>query len=139
MKTSTNIFITVIAVFSLSITFCSNYEDAESVLADYAQVIEDYTVAMESADNSRDVVAAINSVTDAMRTLIPEMQRVLLEYPELSSQEEHPIAIKQRIEKFSQVDNRYELAMSKTEQYLGDPNVQEALQEYRRVLWELIK
>ena len=104
------------------------------------QVMEDFIVAMDQADQADQVVGAMDRYTREVEKLVPRIQAVNERYPEMAQIEEtgvFPEEFKDLEEKFTAMGMKMMRAMVKAMQYGDDPKVQAAQERMIRAAEKL--
>ncbi len=115
-------------LLSIALMACgSKYDDVESTLNDYADVMETYAARMEKADSSDAVVQAMNEYTQQLQILAPRLQAMHQQFPELASGRTYPEELEKVSRRMAELGPKVQSAMMKTVSYMMDPQVQQAM------------
>jgi uncharacterized coiled-coil DUF342 family protein len=110
------------------------YADVKNVLEKNISATENFFNAMEKAGSADDVAAALTNYADEMDKLIPELKDVQKKYPELKDEEDMPKDVKELMEKYNKLAEKFPQAMSKIAQYAADSKVMEAQEKFLEVM-----
>ena len=115
-------------LLSIALMACgSKYDDVESTLNDYADVMETYATRMEKADSSDAVVQAMNEYTQQLQILAPRLKAMHQQFPELASGRTYPEELEKVSRRMAELGPKVQSAMMKTVSYMMDPQVQQAM------------
>ncbi len=109
----------------------SGKSDVRAVYEKNIQIMDDFSAAMDKADNAGQVVAALNRYTREMETLGPRIKALREKHPELVEMDKRgrfPEELKDLEDRFADMGMKMMLAMAKAMQYQNDPAVMEAQQ-----------
>ena len=129
--------ICVISIFLLFACGGGKYADAKKTMKKQADVTIAYVNALESAENAGDVADAINTYTDEMEKLIPDIQKMMKDLPEVRNPQSIPKELEEDYAKASEASAKIETAQKKLFQYITDPQVQKALQHMSEVMQKM--
>ena len=101
---------------------------AESIIKDQVHITENYINGISSAENSQEVIVAIESYTEAMKKLIPELKEFQKKYPEYQ-QGKIPEGMESDIKRLEEISAKIPEAMMKISSYMMDGKVQAAMQK----------
>ena len=125
----------IITILALLLFACgSKYDRVESTLSDYADAMEDYVARMEKAESADDVVNAMKGYTQKIKTLIPRLQEMHKQFPELASGKKFPGELEKVSRRMKTMGDKVQAAMMKTMQYMMDPKVQKAMTEQAQAM-----
>ncbi len=102
-----------------------------------AVMLETLTASLEKADSGDAVAAAMNTYSDAMEKLVPEMQKLFKEHPELKEMDkggkEIPAEYKDVIERITKASEKMMPAMMNASKYMQEEVVQKAQQRFMEI------
>lgn len=104
------------------------YADVEQTSNQCAGLIENYAAALDKAGGAPDVAKATNQFVDKMEKLMPAMQKLKEEYPELENEQNMPEPLKKIQSRMEEASKKMMGAMMKAAPYMNDPEVQKAQQ-----------
>ncbi len=131
--------VVLITIVASCMTARANYEDGTQVIANYTRAIEDYVTFMQKAENETDVVEAINNYSHDVKKIIPELQKVVRQYPELINERELPIEIGKKFDMLMKSYEKMGMVFKKIEQHMVDPDVRKAMQDQISITEGLVK
>lgn len=102
-----------------------------------AVMLENLTGSLEKADSADAVAAALNTYSDAMEKLVPEMQKLFKEHPELKKMDEGgkeiPAAYKDVIDRITKASEKMMPAMMNASKFMQEEVVQKAQQRFAAI------
>lgn len=135
MQKSTWWLSTLILFVVLNFTACgNNYGDAKKTLNKQVEIFETYVEDMDKVKSADDLVKAINTFSEEMNTMIPELKKIAEKYPELGTQSEPPAELQEEYDKISTFSEKISSTMMKNFKYMSDPKVQQAIQAHGKVM-----
>lgn len=139
MQKSTYLVSTLILFVILNCSACgNNYGDAKKTMQKQTRIFENYIDSMDKAKNADDLVGAISTFSTEMKGIIPELKKIAKKYPELATQNEPPVELKDEYDKITTFSEKISATMMKNLKYLSDPKVQKAIQEQGKVMTDSI-
>ena len=102
------------------------YSDAVEVQEDFIALAGDFVDAMDSADSSDKVAAAMNNYADGLEDLMPRLREISEKYPELKNPDQVPEKLAQTAEEHQAVMQKVGSSFMKAMPYMGNPDVQQA-------------
>lgn len=112
----------------------------KATMEKFAGVMENLGDSMTKAETAADVAKALESYTDAMEKLIPEMKAVNEQHPELKNLGkggEVPAEYKEIMERIEKAGQSMGAAMMKMGQFYQDEAVQKAQKRFTEVMAKL--
>ena len=124
----------VVAAATVALLACGGgkYSEVEQVLNDEIDLMQTFIDKMEAADTTDAVADALNGYSEGMQDLIPRLQKLAEEFPEIKTQEDLPPELAQKLAKVDQLMDNMQGAIIKTMQYVHSPAVQEAMENFGR-------
>jgi hypothetical protein len=113
------------------------YANAKKVMKKQAEIGIAYVNALESADNASDVAKAINTYTDDMEKLIPDIKKMMKDLPEIQDPQSIPQELEEESAQVTEASAKIETASKKLFQYITTPEVQKALERMSMVMQKL--
>jgi len=130
MKTKLAITVLAISLLMLACGGSSGSGSLRAALEQNLKMMEDFSNALDKAQNADQVAAALNQYTREIEKIGPKMKALMEKYPELADQEgTFPEELKDLEEKFSAMGMKMMGAMGKVMQYANDPKVTAAQQK----------
>lgn len=120
--------IAVFACVSVSSTLAADYSDAIKVHEKFITAMENYVQEMETVQSSSGVVSALNSYTDRIEKIAPQMKAMMEKYPELQNSDKVPEPFKPLSVRAEKVAEKMGMAMMKAMPHMRDSAVQVAQQ-----------
>jgi hypothetical protein len=124
-------------ILAVLFTACGGAPSPKEMMGKVADVTEELVGAMEKAENAPAVAAALNTYTDRMEKLIPEMKALYEKHPELKEMKNNdkmPAEYKDVEERLNKAGERMFGAMMKMGQYAQDEAVLKAQQRMAEVM-----
>jgi len=143
LKTKTFRLLAVLLLLTLPSFFScgkDKYAEARDILAEHADVMEAYITGLENAANAGDCAATIDAYTAGMEKLIPRLKKFQETYPELakgSAGDETPPEVKKEAERLQALGSRMPAATMNMMKYMGDPQVQAAMERMTRTMQKM--
>ncbi len=135
MQKSTYLISTLIFFVIINFTACgNNYNDAKKTMVKQTLIFENYINSMDKVESADDLIKAINTFSESMNDVIPELNKIAEKYPELATQSEPPKELKEEYDRIATFSEKISATMMKNMKYLSDPKVQKAIQEQARVM-----
>lgn len=125
------LFMMMIAAFasvSVSSVLAADYSDAIKVQEKFIAAMENYVQKMETVQSSSGVVSALNSYTDRINKIAPQMKAMMEKYPELKNSDKIPEPFKPLSVRAKKVAEEMGMAMMKAMPHMQNPAVQAAQQ-----------
>ena len=113
------------------------YAEAEKVMKKQADIGTAYVNDLESAKNAEDVATAINTYTDEMEKLIPDINKMMKELPEVRNLDTPPQELAEESAQVAEANEKIQKASRKLFQYITNPKVQKALERMSVVMQKL--
>jgi len=135
MKKWTTIAVSLLAVVLL-IGCGGKYADVKKANEDYVDIVENYVAALDEAEDSKDVVKAMDAFSEDLEKLWPKMQELSEKYPELENEENLPEELKESQERAEEIGKKMATSMMKLMQYMNDPEVREAQQRMGQIMMQ---
>lgn len=111
------------------------YDDAKEALNKQYDLMQDFSVGIENAKNSDDIVAVLEKFQKTAEETKAEMMALLEKYPELKDKVNPPEELKAEIKKMDEIGPKFFGAMMKIGKEYGDnPEVKQALQKMQQAL-----
>ena len=139
-------FYVIIVLFVIGLFACGGeggkYDDAVDLMEKQISVTETFADNMNAATSGEEVASALNSYSDGMKELIPEMKDMMEKYPEMRGQgsEEVPEKLQALLERMNtEVQPKLQSAMVKLGEYSDDPAVQEAQKKFQETMMEMMQ
>ena len=114
------------------------YSDAEKATNEYADIMEDFSTAINKSNSASDAAKAINNFADRMVKLAPKMEKLQKKYPELQTMDKLPKELEDAQKRLNEVSQKFTASMIKMMPYMNDPEVQKA-QERMDMLMQNMK
>lgn len=136
-------FILVLTVVIISFVLLNadtgKYTDVKELLTIQAKVFEEYIKGCESAKDAKDVAVVINKMTDGFKSMIPHIKALAKKYGNLEEvfDKNPPEELKPDIEKMEELSKKMVGASMKLGQYIQDPEVKKANEEFQKVMKEM--
>jgi hypothetical protein len=136
LKTKKWMIVTCAALFILGIIACGGgkYADAKKVIAESNNALEDFLGKMDTADNAKDVAAALTSFTSEMEKIAPEMKKLEEKYPEFKESQGVPEELGEEGTKMMELWGKFGTVMMKIQEYADDPEVQKAQEKLQGIM-----
>jgi len=137
MKSKLWIILLCVVVVAVGITACGGggkYADAKKVITKSNTVLADFLEKMNSVDNAKDAAAAMNSFTDEMEKIVPEMRELEKKYPELGGGQSVPEELGEEGKKMMELWGKFGSIMTKIQQFADDPEVDKAQKRLQTVM-----
>ncbi len=118
----------------------SRSDNPRAVMEKNIQIMDEFSDAMDQADNAGQVVAAMDRYTREVEKLVPRIQAVNERYPEMAQIEQtgnFPEEFKDLEGEFTAMGMKMMRAMVKAMQYGDDPNVQAAQERMMQAVEKL--
>lgn len=110
------------------------YADAKDVINDQLQAMEKFSAAVEKAQDSPQVVKALDQLQQSMEKLVPRVQKLQEKYPEIKDTKNPPEELKEVTAEMEGVAQKFVGAMMKVATKYGeDPKVQEAMKNMQKM------
>jgi hypothetical protein len=106
------------------------YSEFEQVLNDEVDLMQTFVDKMEAADNAGAVADALNGYSEGMQDLIPRLEKLSKEFPEIETRKDLPPELEKKIAQVDQLTERMQGAIMKTMQYMQSPEVQQAMENF---------
>jgi len=135
MKVKALLGMTILAV--MMVACGGGASGPKATMEKFVVVTETMADSMEKADTAVAVVAAINSYSDSMEKLIPEMKAVNEKHPELKELGkggEVPAEYKEIMERITKAGEKMGASMMKMGQFYQDEGVQKAQKRLMEVM-----
>ena len=113
------------------------YSDAKKVTNEYADAMDDFSTAINKSNSAGDVAKAMDSFTDKMAKIAPELKKIQEKYPELQGMTTPPKELEESKKRIEEVTQKYTSSMMKLAQYVNDPQVQKAQERMSQVMQKL--
>ena len=115
---------------ALFIGGCGSDSDkkAESIMNKQVGITENYVNGLTKAQNSDEVVAAVEQYTAGMKELIPQLQEFYKNHPEYR-QGKMPEGMEKDLKRLEAASAKIPEAMMKITSYMMDPKVQQAMMQ----------
>ena len=113
------------------------YDQAKKVMNKQAEISTEYVNALERADNAKDVANAINTYANEMEKLIPDINKMMKDLPEVLNHETVPQEVAEESAQLTEAGEKIQAASKKLFQYITDPDVQKALERMSVVMQKL--
>lgn len=127
----------VVIALLLVLTSCGGgkYADIKSAMNDQARAMEKFSVEIDKAENSKQVVAALDKFGAQMEKFAKQFPKLQEKYPELKDKQNPPEELKETTAQMEGVAQKFMGAMMKVaREYGDDPQVQEKLQQMQGVM-----
>ncbi|MGD9344680.1 MAG: hypothetical protein PVH84_02380 [Candidatus Aminicenantes bacterium] len=136
MKTTQWILIMCIAVFIFGTIACGGgkYADAKKAVAESNKALEDFLGKMDTADNAKDIAAALTAFANEMEKIAPEMRKLEEKYPELKESQSIPEELGEVGNKMKELWGKFGTAMIKIQEYADDPEVKKAQEKLQGIM-----
>jgi len=119
------------------VTGCGGkYSDVKKVNEEYVEIVEGYIADLDKADDSENVVKAMNDFTDDLEVLWPKMRELADKYPELENEENLPEELKESQDRAEEVGAKMATSFMKIMKYMGDPDVRAAQERMGKVMMQ---
>jgi len=126
--------VAVIAVGTIACGGGGKYADAKKIIAKSNVVVGGFLEKMDSVDNAKDAASAMNSFTDEMEKIVPEMRELEKKYPELGGGQSVPEELGEEGKKMMELWGKFSSVMMKIQQFADDPEVQKAQERLQTVM-----
>lgn len=113
-----------LGLFLLGFAACGGqYADAKETMQESIDLMNNFSDAMEKADDGKAVAAALEDYIDGMKSMTAKMEELSKKYPELNDKDKTPEELKDLMAKGEEASQRMSGAMMKIIQYASDPEV----------------
>ena len=102
------------------------YSDVIEVNDQYIEAMESFISDLEKADTPKAMAAGINSFTDKMEEIGPQMAKIAKKYPELKDQSSLPKELKETQARAEEVGKRFAGAFMKIMRFMESDEVRKA-------------
>ena len=110
------------------------YADAKAVINNQLQAMETFSIAVEKAQDSPQIVAALDQLQQSMEKLMPRVQKLQEKYPEIKDKKNPPEELKEVTARMEGGAQKFMGAMMKVATKYGeDPKVQEAMKKIQKL------
>lgn len=125
------LFVTL-GLFLLGFVACGGagggkYADAKEVMEEMVDLMDDFSAAMDKANDGKAVAAALEGFIDRMKSLKEKADELEKKYPELKDKENIPEELKDLMPKLEEAGKKMGASMMKIMQYASDPAVAELM------------
>ena len=134
---NTGLLIRLALIGALSLVMAcggSKYGDAEKVLSEEITSMSTFAEEMEKAGDADAVAAAINTFTKGIEKLVPQLKELTEKYPEMKAGKDLPASLKKQMAEAESLGQKLQAGMMKTMQYMMNPKVRKAWEEYGRIM-----
>ena len=104
--------ICIVIIFGLFACGGGKYAEAEKVMKKQADIGIAYVNALESANSAKDVAKAIDTYTDEMEELIPDINKMMKDLPEVLNQEAPPKELAEESAQVAKAGEKIQKALS---------------------------
>lgn len=119
------------------VTGCGGkYSDVKKANEEYVEIVEGYIADLDKADDSKDVVKAMNDFTDDLEVLWPKMRELADKYPELENEDNLPEELKESQDRAEEVGAKMATSFMKIMKYMGDADVRAAQERMGKVMMQ---
>ena len=129
--------ICIVIIFGLFACGGGKYAEAEKVMKKQADIGIAYVNDLERANSAKDVAKAIDTYTDEMEELIPDINKMMKDLPEVLNQEAPPKELAEESAQVAEASEKIQKASKKLFQYITNPEVQKALERMSVVMQKL--
>jgi len=136
MKTTKWMIVLCVAVFIFGVIACGGgkYADAKKAVSESNEALEDFLGKMDTADNAKDVAAALTGFTTEMEKIAPKMKELEEKYPEFKDSQSIPEELGEEGKKMTELWGKFGSVMMKIQQYADDPEVQKAQEKLQNIM-----
>ncbi len=130
----------VLAMFSISFLMGEeDYADIKNLLTKQGEIFQGFIDGCDNAKNAPDVVKLITNFKDGFKGLTPSIIAVSQKHKDLAAimQTNPPEALKPDLAKINELGPKMDVAFGKISQYMADPEVMKAFQEFQQVMLDL--
>ncbi len=122
------VLFTTLGLFLLGFVACGGagggkYADAKEVMQESIDMMNDFSAAMEKADDGKAVAAALEDFLDKFESLKGKIEELDKKYPELKDKEKVPEELKDLVKEAEEASQKMAGSMMKIMQYASDPEV----------------
>jgi hypothetical protein len=133
-----NLWISVLCVTALLVAMngCGGgkYSDVIKVNTKYVALMERYADDIDKAADAGDVIEAMNRFADGIEPLMPQMDELLVKYPELNDRDKSPKELETSLKKTVAAGEKMIITFQKVTPYLEDPEVKKAFERISSVM-----
>lgn len=130
----------VLVVFSISFLMGEeDYADIKNLLTKQGAIFQGFIDGCDNAKNAPDVVKLFINFKDGFKEITPTIITVSKKYKDLADimQNNPPETLKPDLAKINEFGPKMDVAFGKISQYMPDPDVMKAFQEFQQVMQDL--
>ncbi len=139
MKNRIHLYIAICIIMGFGLVACGGgkYAEAKKVMKKQAEIGMAYVNALESANSAGDVASAINTYADGMEKLVPDINKMMKDLPEIQNREALPQELTEESAQMNEANDKIQAASKKLFEYIADPEVQKALEHMSAVMQKI--
>ncbi|MFC2141869.1 hypothetical protein ACFLR7_02930 [Acidobacteriota bacterium] len=113
------------------------YEDAQRILEQLAEEIEDFVLKMDGAETANATAEALDAFAESMKPMVPKINAIGEKYPEIKDEDTHPELLKPLLQRIEKDFGALMRAYAKVMEYKEVPVVKSADEKYKAVMKNL--
>ena len=140
VRTRISLLAILLTLTLLSACGSDKYADARDIMKDHGDVMEAYINGLENATTPSECAATVDAYTAGMEKLIPRLKAFREKYPELAAENsttETPAEVEKESERLEELAGRMPAATMNMMKFMGDPEVQAAMQRMSQAMEQM--